>query len=160
MTIKIRPMIQADKPSIMAILRDLPEFKPAEIVVAEEVIDSYLLDPHRSDYYILVAEVESTVLGYICYGPTPLTDSTWDVYWQAVELKKQGQGIGRALMDAAEGEIRKAQGSLVLIETSTMPTYEKTRRFHLGQGYEIIGCIPDFYAIGDGKLILQKRLRG
>jgi len=159
MTLKIRPMTQSDKPHLMKILHDTPEFKPSEVLVAEEVIDSYLYDPVGSGYYTLIAEVDSAVVGYICYGPTPLTDGTWDMYWQAVAREKRGQGIGSALMEAAEVEIRKAKGRLAIIETSSTPAYEKTRRFHLGQGYEIIGCIPDFYAPGDDKLIMQKRLR-
>jgi len=143
----------------MKILQDTPEFKPSEVTVAEEVIDSYLKDPANSGYYTLVAEDDSGIVGYICYGPTPLTDGTWDLYWEAVARERRGQGIGSALMKAAEEKIRKAEGRLTLIETSSTPAYEKTRRFHLGLGYEIIARIPDFYTPGDDKLILQKRLR-
>jgi ribosomal protein S18 acetylase RimI-like enzyme len=158
-TLKIRRMLKKDKLALMEILRNTPEFKPSEVVVAEEVIDSYLRDPTGSGYHVLVAEDGSALVGYICYGPTPLTGGTWDLYWQAVIREKQGQGIGSVLMKVAEGEIRKAKGRLALIETSSTPAYEKTRRFHLGQGYEIIARIPDFYSPGDDKIILQKRLR-
>jgi ribosomal protein S18 acetylase RimI-like enzyme len=129
------------------------------VEVAEELIDSYLNDPVGSGYHILVAEVDSTVTGYICYGPTPLTEGTWDIYWEAVAPGKQGRGIGSALMKSAEKEIVRAKGSLAIVETSSTPLYEKTRNFYLGQGYEVICRIPDFYAPGDDKLILQKRLK-
>jgi len=129
------------------------------VAVAEEIIDCYLQDPLGSGYHILVAEVDSTVTGYICYGPAPLTEGTWDIYWMAVASKRQGQGIGSALMKSAEKEIAKAKGRLAIIETSSTPAYEKTRRFHISQGYDIIARILDFYAPGDDKLILQKRLR-
>jgi ribosomal protein S18 acetylase RimI-like enzyme len=129
------------------------------VAVAEELIDSYLDDPSGSGYRILVAEVASTVAGYICYGPTPLTEGTWDIYWVAVAQTRQDQGIGSALMKSAERDIARAQGRLSMIETSSTPAYEKTRSFHLSQGYEIVARIPDFYALGDDKLILQKRLR-
>jgi ribosomal protein S18 acetylase RimI-like enzyme len=152
-------MTHEDKPHITKILRGTPEFKPFEVAVAEELIDSYLEDPSSSGYHILVAEVDSTVTGYICYGPTPLTEGTWDIYWIAVAREKQGQGIGSALMKSAEKEIVRAKGRLAIIETSSTPAYEKTRHFHLGQGYEVICRIPDFYVPGDDKLILQKRLR-
>jgi GNAT superfamily N-acetyltransferase len=148
-----------DRPRITEILRDTPEFKPPEVVVAEELIDSYLDDPSGSGYHVLVAEADSTVEGYICYGATPLTEATWDVYWMAVAGEKQGHGIGGALLKSAETEIMKGQGRLVIIETSSTPLYEKTRRFHLGEGYEVVCRIPDFYAPGDDKLIMQKRLR-
>lgn len=129
------------------------------MAVAEELIDSYLDDPSGSGYHVLVAEADSTVAGYICYGPTPLTEGTWDIYWMTVAGEKQGQGIGSALMKSAEKEIRKAEGRLSIIETSSTPAYQKTRNFHFSQGYEIVARIPDFYAPGDDKLILQKRLR-
>lgn len=128
------------------------------MAVAEELIDSHLNDPSGSGYCILVAEADSTVAGYICYGPTPLTEGTWDIYWVAVAREKRDQGIGSALMKSAEKEIRKAKGRLSIIETSSTPAYEKTRKFHLGHGYEVVARIPDFYAPGDDKLILQKRL--
>jgi ribosomal protein S18 acetylase RimI-like enzyme len=129
------------------------------VAVAEELIDCYLEDTLNSGYHILVAHVDSTVAGYICYGPAPLTEGTWDIYWVAVARKKQGQGIGGALMKSAEKEIVKAKGRLSIIETSSTSAYEKTRHFHVSQGYQIVACIPDFYTPGDDKLILQKRLR-
>jgi ribosomal protein S18 acetylase RimI-like enzyme len=152
-------MSHEDKPRIIEILRATPEFKPFEVAVAEELIDSYLDDPSGSGYHILVAEIDSTVEGYICYGSTPLTEGTWDIYWVAVARKRQDQGIGSALIKSAEEEIVEAEGRLSIIETSSTPVYEKTRHFHISQGYEIIARIPDFYAPGDDRLILQKRLR-
>jgi ribosomal protein S18 acetylase RimI-like enzyme len=152
-------MSAEDKPRITEILRGTPEFKPFEVTVAEELIDCYLEDTLNSGYHILVAHVDSTVAGYICYGPAPLTEGTWDIYWVAVARKKQGQGIGGALMKSAEKEIVKAKGRLSIIETSSTSAYEKTRHFHVSQGYQIVACIPDFYTPGDDKLILQKRLR-
>jgi ribosomal protein S18 acetylase RimI-like enzyme len=152
-------MSHEDRPHITKILHDIPEFKPFEVAVAEGLIDSYLDDPSGSGYHILVAQVDSNVEGYICYGPTPLTEGTWDIYWVAVAQARQDQGIGSALMESAEKEILKAKGRLTIIETSSTPLYEKTRNFHISQGYEVVARIPDFYALGDDKLILQKRIR-
>jgi len=142
----------------MKILHDTPEFKPAEVLVAEEVIDSYLRDPHDSGYYTSVAESDSTVVGYICYGPTPLTKATWDVYWMAVASREKRKGIGGELLAYAEDKIKEAKGRLIVIETSSQPGYENTRRFYSNRGYESIAHLPDFYALGDDKIILQKRL--
>ena len=142
----------------MQILRNTPEFKPVEVAVAEELIDGYLEDAVGYGYYVLIAESGSALSGYICYGPTPLTEGTWDIYWMAVAQNKRGQGIGGALLKTAEGKIKEVQGRLTVIETSTIPSYENTRRFYLGQGYQEVATIPDFYAPGDGKLILIKAL--
>lgn len=154
--LKLRPIASADKPAIMQVLKDTPEFTPGEITVAEEVIDTYLHDPKNSGYHALVADVNSSVVGYICYGPTSLTQGTWDIYWMAVSPKSQGQGIGKSLLSTAEEHIRKAKGRMALIETSSTPQYEKTRRFHRSQGYELVSTIEDFYAPGDDKLTFRK----
>jgi ribosomal protein S18 acetylase RimI-like enzyme len=158
MAIKIRPILTSDRAALLQILKNTSEFKPSEILVAEEVIDCCLRD-NNLGYFILVAEENTGIAGYICYGPTPLTDGTWDLYWEAVPQERRGQGIGSALMKEAELAIRKAQGRLIIIETSSTPMYENTRHFYLGHDYEIIARIPDFYSLGDDKLILQKHLR-
>jgi ribosomal protein S18 acetylase RimI-like enzyme len=151
-------MVAGDKPALMRILQDTPEFKPLEVVVAEEVIDSYLSNPRKSGYHTLVAEEGPLVSGYICYGETPCTVGTWDIYWIAVAREKRGRGIGKALTEAAEAAIKKAGGRLAIIETSSTPPYENTRNFYLDRGYEIIARIPDYYLPGDDKLILRKIL--
>ncbi len=156
---RVRQMTSRDKAAIVQILHDTPEFKPAEVLVAEEVLNSYLHDPSGSGYDVLVAEVGSSVVGYICYGPTPLTEGTWDIYWMAVAPTEQGRGIGSTLLASAEGKIKEAQGRLALIETSSKPEYEKTRHFHQSQGYQLVCQLPDFYEPGDDKLTFQKRLR-
>jgi ribosomal protein S18 acetylase RimI-like enzyme len=150
-------MVAGDKPALMRILRDTPEFKPLEVEVAEEVIDSYLDDP-RSGYFILIAEDAGEIAGYICYGETPCTVGTWDIYWVAVDRGKRSKGIGRLLSEKAEAEIKQAGGRLAIIETSSTPLYENTRNFYLGRGYETVARIPDFYMPGDDKLVLRKKL--
>jgi ribosomal protein S18 acetylase RimI-like enzyme len=127
-------------------------------VVAEEVIDGYLEDPQGTGYHALVAEDGSQIAGYICYGQTPCTVGTWDIYWIAVAGEKRGKGVGGALTKAAEEEIKRLEGRLILIETSSQPVYENTRRFYLGQKYEPVARIPDFYSPGDDLLIMRKRL--
>jgi ribosomal protein S18 acetylase RimI-like enzyme len=158
MTANIRPMAAKDKSAVMEILQHTPEFKPAEVVVAEEVIDGYLCDPTGSGYHVIVAEDGGYIVGYLAYGPTPLTEGTWDFYWAAVVPQKRGRGIGKSLLAFAEREIVEARGRLALIETSSKPEYENTRRFHQSQGYEVACRIPDFYSPGDDKVIFVKRL--
>ena len=156
--IKIRKMTRRDKPSLMSLLRDTPEFTPAELIVAEEVIDSYLKDTEKSGYFTIVSVEGNTVNGYLCYGPTPLTEGTWDLYWAAVSRNMRGKGIGKALWEIGEADIREQGGRLAVIETSSKPNYESTRRFHEARGYRSVGSIADFYAIGDDKIIYVKRL--
>jgi len=156
----IRPMLPGDRKALFNILDAIPEFRPAEVLVAKEVIDSYLHDPSGSGYNILVAVIDTSIAGYICCGPTPLTEGTWDIYWMATSPEKQGQSIGSNLIALAESRIIKSGGRLIIIETSSKPEYEKTRCFYFGHGYEVVARVPDFYAPKDDKLILQKNLAG
>lgn len=157
MTLNVRPMVATDRQPVTHILKTTTEFKPIEVTVAEELIDAYLEKNKVSGYSLLVAEENKTVMGYICFGDTPLTEGTWDIYWIAVDKRQQGKGIGRALMSAAEEDIRNNRGRLVLIETSSTAEYEKTRRFYHNIGYTVICRIPDFYTFGDDKIVLEKR---
>lgn len=158
MTLKIRPMITKDKRALLPMLKSTPEFKPIEVSVAEEVINSYLLHGTDSGYNIQVAEDNKEVVGYICYGQTPCTVGTWDIYWIAVDHTKRGRSIGKTLSELAEKEIKQAGGRLIFIETSSTPLYENTIKFYLKRGYEVVARISDFYTPGDDKLILQKKL--
>jgi ribosomal protein S18 acetylase RimI-like enzyme len=154
---EIRPMVAGDKSKVMAILRDTPEFKPVEVDVAGELIDAFIDGGTSSGYFLLAGTVDSAVVGYICYGPTPLTTGTWDIYWMAVSQRSQRHGVGRALLNAAESDIENARGRLILIETSSKPGYEKAQRFYAKQGYELISRIADFYEPGDDKLTYLRR---
>ena len=87
MDFRLRPMTAEDKPSVMALLESTPEFETPEIPVAEEVIDGYLDCPGR-DYRITIAESSARIIGYVCFGQTPLTLGTWDIYWMAVSMVK------------------------------------------------------------------------
>ena len=89
MTINIRPMLKRDKPPLMQILRNTPEFKPVEVAVAEELIDGYLEDAVGYGYYVLIAESGSLLLGYICYGPTPHLDGSYTVFGLVVAGMEQ-----------------------------------------------------------------------
>lgn len=155
---KIRDMVSTDKKAIMAILEDTPEFKPIEVHIAEELIDAYLEEGIDSGYFILVGWVDSAVAGYICFGPTPLTTGTWDIYWMAVSRRFQRHGVGRALLEAAETNIQNTHGRLILIETSSKPDYVKAQNFYAGRGYDLISRIVDFYEPGDDKLTYLKRI--
>ena len=159
MKLHIRQMTAADKTALMQILNQISEFEPEEVGVAEDVIDGYLKSPTSSGYYILVAEYNSSLVGYICYGDTPLTKGTWDIYWMAVTPQHQSLGIGKALVEAAESNIKELKGRLIIIETSSKPEYEKTRSFHKARGYALTCRIADFYSPGDDLLIFQKRFK-
>jgi ribosomal protein S18 acetylase RimI-like enzyme len=156
----IRAMEARDKTTVLGLVRATGFFTDAEVGVAEELIDVYLGQPDQRDYRVEVIENEARdVVGYMTWGPTPLTEGTYDIYWMAVAPSEQGRGRGKALVRWAENEVRRGDGRLVLIETSSQPKYESTRRFYIDLGYLEVARIPDFYRVGDDRVIYAKSLR-
>lgn len=155
----VRPLTNTDRERVMDIIRATRFFVPDEIKVAEELIDIYLSQPDQQDYQIVVIEDQSgKVTGYMTYGPTPLTEGTWDLYWIAVSPEVQGQGYGQLLVRYLENEVKKKGGRLVMIETSSQPKYLPTRKFYEKLGYREMARIPDFYRPGDDRVIFGKHL--
>ncbi len=126
---------------------------------ALELVD-LALKPNNPDYTILVATKESDaqVIGYICYGPTPMTDGTFDLYWVASDPTVRGQGVGASMVSAMEGDLRRRKARLMRVETSAMEAYGPTRGFYAAMKYKEESRFRDFYKEGDDLIVLSKRL--
>lgn len=112
-----------------------------------------------SDYAFLGAFTpEDELVGYACYGPTPATDGTYDLYWIAVHPEAQGAGSGSTLLAEVERRIAGLDGRLLVVETSSRSDYEATRGFYAARGYAEVARVADFYAPADDRIILTKRL--
>jgi ribosomal protein S18 acetylase RimI-like enzyme len=158
----IRPLVAADRSGVFRILENAGNFTPAEVGIALELIDEWLELGEHSGYLTYVLEArdpeKSEVLGYVCFGPTPLTESTFDLYWIAVDKSKHRGGVGKRLLKFSEEEVVRRGGKMLLIETSSQETYGGTIQFYERTGYELVGKIPEYYKPGDDKLIFAKRL--
>ncbi len=112
-----------------------------------------------ADYAFLGAfDDGDQLLGYACFGPTPSTDGTWDLYWLAVHPAAQGRGAGRALVRAVEQLLVARQGRLLAVETSSRESYAHSREFYARCGYTEAARVRDFYAPADDRIILTTRL--
>ncbi|MBK9333304.1 MAG: GNAT family N-acetyltransferase [Ignavibacteria bacterium] len=154
----IRALIQDDREKIICILKDTRNFSDDEINIAVELIDVYLNNPGQNDYEIFVDE-EIKIRGYVCIGPRPLTEGTYDLYWIAVNPSVQSSGIGSGLINFIEDHLKSKNGRLVLIETSGKESYEKERRFYEKNNYMLLVNIKDFYKPGDDLIVYGKYLK-
>lgn len=154
----MRGLRPGDRGAIETLLSATEVFRPAEIAVAMELVDAALSKPDQGDYTFATADVSGEVAGYACWGATPCTEGTFDLYWIATSPAFQGKGIGRRLMEVAEADMRSRAGRLCVIETSSLPKYEPTRRFYLGLGYSEAAVLRDFYTAGDHKVIYTRVL--
>ena len=152
----IRPLQPRDRLRIQDIVHAVGNFNPAETDVAMELVDDALQKGSVSDYIVYVLEKDAAVCGYACFGKTPLTDSTFDFYWMAVDPLHQRQGLGRALIRFVEEEVQRRGGAMLILETSSLETYRRTVRIYELSGYTLTARIPNFYRQGDDKLIYIK----
>ncbi|MGE5295942.1 MAG: GNAT family N-acetyltransferase, partial [Solirubrobacterales bacterium] len=154
--ISIRWCRPEDRQTVLSFLSETGFFRPDEIDIAREVLDAALAEGPKGHYQSFVAEVNGETVGWVCYGPTPCTIGTFDIYWIGVSSAWQGRGIGRALTNYAEQLIRDRGGRLFVVETSGRESYTPTRRFYEALGYEQAASIPDFYGPGDPRVIFIK----
>jgi ribosomal protein S18 acetylase RimI-like enzyme len=132
-------------------------FTEAEITCAVELLDTVLNNPEQKDYLVMVAEDQNRPVGYILYGPVPLTEGNFDIYWIATDPGCQGRGFGRQLLASAEEDMRSRGARMICLETSSQGSYQRTRRFYDQAGYAEESRIRDFYRTGDDRLTYVKR---
>lgn len=154
----IRKVQAADRPSIADLIEAAGNLTGEERLCAVELLDIYLNDPLQKDYFFLAASDDRGLLaGYICYGPTPLTEGVYDMYWIIVDAHRRREGVGDRLLAGAEAALNGLGARMLVAETSGLVSYEPARRFYAKNGFTQDSRIRDFYKPGDDKIIYVKR---
>ncbi len=157
--IVVRSTTPQDSTALLRLAGAEPLFSPDENAAVEELLSDYFGRPDHRGYFFLTAEADGQLIGFACYGPTPLTEGTYDLYWICVDAAARGRGIGRELMAQVEDRVREAGGRMIVLDTSGRPDYATTRAFYERLGYRRTATVPDFYAPGDDLVIYSRRLR-
>lgn len=160
--VTVAPLTRANRDRVAEILKSSQLFRDDEVDVALELFDLSVgneSETKEQDYTFVGAYADdSTLTGFACYGPTPDTDRTYDLYWIAVDQEAQGLGSGTILLTEVERRLQEMEARMVVVETSSRPDYEGTRNFYLRRGYAAAATVKDFYAPSDGRVIFTKRL--
>ncbi|MEL6531352.1 MAG: GNAT family N-acetyltransferase, partial [Pseudomonadota bacterium] len=98
------------------------------------------------------------VKGVAYYVPEQLTDGAWNLLLIAVDPVVHGDGIGTTLMEYIEADLVQQDARILLVDTSGMPEFERTRGFYDMLGYEREARIRDYYSVGDDKVTFRKAL--
>lgn len=168
MSLRLHPLSPRDRLRVREILDATSVFRAEEVGVALELFDdvypahakrSAEAPPVSPDYEFVGAFAEGDRLdGYACFGPTPGTDGTYDLYWIAMDPASQQSGGGSALLSAVEQQLSEREARLVVVETSSRPDYGPARRFYERRGYTAAARLRDFYAPNDDRIVYVKRL--
>jgi ribosomal protein S18 acetylase RimI-like enzyme len=134
---------------------------------AIELLDAALAQAEGNTYEALIGlagldRLEDAAadrpVAYACFGRTPMTETTFDLYWLVVAAEARGRGLGRAMLDATHEHLRGQGARTVRVETSSLEGQGGAARFYRSAGYRSVGAIPDFYRAGDDLLIFAKVL--
>jgi len=152
----LRPVGRAQRAPLERLTRAAGVFQPEEVAVALELLDESLAGD--DDYRFLGSYAGDELTGYACWGPTPGTRGTYDLYWIVVEPAWQGKGVGTQLLAAVERQLLADGCRLIVVETSSRAEYLATRGFYERRGYRPAARLPGYYAPGDDLVIYLKDL--
>ncbi|MGH7605943.1 MAG: GNAT family N-acetyltransferase [Gemmatimonadales bacterium] len=156
MTCSLRPVGRAHRARLEQLTRATGLFREEEVGTAVELLDASLAGD--ADYTFAGAFEGEHLVGYACWGPTPGTAGTHDLYWIVVDRERQGRGIGTLLLRDVEARLAAHGARLVVVETSSRADYAPTRGFYESRGYTRAATIPGYYAPGDDLVIYTKDL--
>jgi ribosomal protein S18 acetylase RimI-like enzyme len=144
--------------SYLMLARETGAFEDIEIEILREILEAWEKSPEK-DYTLIEIRDGHKVAGFAVYGPVPMTDFSYDIYWIVVDHALQGKGVGHQLMGLIESTVLKANEKAILrIETSGKKEYAYQQRFYQSCGYMLIGRIADFYEPGDDFLMYAKHI--
>lgn len=163
--LRVFPVAAAHRGRIAELLAATGAFSDSEMAVALELFDEAMsasapaagVEPDYS--FLGVFTPQNELAGFACWGPTPDTDGTFDLYWLAVDPSLAGTGAGTLLLSEVEQRLRSKDARMVVAETSSRDDYEAARWFYARRGYTEAGRVADFYAWSDDRIIFTKRLR-
>lgn len=147
---------EADIPEIVRMIEQAGVFNAADVECVGELLDEYFHKPGRGGYEFIVYREAGRPVGMACYGATPLTEGTYDLYWLCVAPEARRGGIAGKLFREMEADLRRYGARLLVIETSGIDDYRPAREFYLAAGCQRQATIPDFYAPGDDLVMYTK----
>lgn len=150
----IRQVEQTDLAALKSVI-DSSDLFPAELL--DEMMAGYFSGEKPNEIWLTYEEGVPVAIAYC--APEPMTEGTWNLYLIAVHKSYQGGGRGAALMAYVEAMLAKQGQRVLIVETSALPEFERTRAFYHQIGYTEEARIRDFYQAGEDKVIFWKALR-
>ncbi|MDA0994741.1 MAG: GNAT family N-acetyltransferase [Proteobacteria bacterium] len=120
---------KCDREAVRALVTETGFFSPDEQDVAVELVDETLLRGKASGYEFIFVDMPGDpprLMGYVCFGPIPATQGSFDLYWIAVAPASQRSGLGARLIREAE-RLAKIQGATQMF-VDTRVAANSTRR--------------------------------
>ncbi len=150
---RIRPTTNGDMPGLKAVV-DANGLFPADML--DDMAAAYFSSDAANEFWLTADEAGPVAIAYC--APERMTQGTWNLLLIAVHPARQGRGLGAALMQHVESALAAGGERVLLVETSGLPTFERTRAFYRKLGYTEEARIREFYQAGEDKIIFRKAL--
>jgi ribosomal protein S18 acetylase RimI-like enzyme len=156
----IRPTIPEDTPTLLAITEGTGLFSELDLEALDSVLVAYHDENADLGHRCVTYEQQGQIVAFTYYAPAAMTERTWYLWWIVVSKQIQAKGLGGELLRLVEEGARAANGRLMMVETSGLPSYELTRKFYLKHQYEVAAVLKDYYADEHDMVVYRKRLQG
>jgi ribosomal protein S18 acetylase RimI-like enzyme len=147
-------MVKADLADVKSIV-DANQMFPSEFL--DEMTVEFFSGESMEKWFVIEKD-DKKVIGVAFCSPERMTEGTWNLLMIAVHPDAQGRGAGKQLISYAEKLVRSLDARILLVETSGLPEYQRTRDFYPKCGYSQVALIPEYYDKGDDKIIFMKSL--
>tara|TARA_R110000868_G_scaffold117599_4_gene312156 strand:- start:3120 stop:3599 length:480 start_codon:yes stop_codon:yes gene_type:complete len=142
----IIPLEKCHQVAMQALLSSITIFTDDEVEVVNELLETYLFNESQKDYYFYVTrEYDDTFSSFICFGPTPMTKNTFDLYWLGTHPDHRGKGLAHGLIRHMKKAMTEQGARLIRVETSSKELYAETQAFYDRLKFKEAARIKDFY---------------
>jgi ribosomal protein S18 acetylase RimI-like enzyme len=153
----IRPVTPDDAATVIGLAIASGLFPPDAADFLHHMMTDYFGGKQAEGHVCIIAE-EVEPVGVAYYEPARATDRTWYLTMIAVRGDMQGQGHGAALTHAVEQALQAQGQRVLLVETSGLPDFARTRRFYVKCGYAEEARVRDYYTVGEDMVLFRKVL--
>nr|WP_164929079.1 GNAT family N-acetyltransferase [Gloeobacter violaceus] len=122
----------------------------------DDMLAGYFSGDASDDFWLTSDDGGPVAVAY--YAPERMTQGTWNLLLIAVDPDRQGQGRGSALLCHVEQALAARGERVLLVETSGLPSFARTRAFYQKCGYEEEARIREYYQAGEDKVVFRKLL--
>lgn len=148
-------------PEVLKLLSLYPGIFNDKILSAatEEIQRALHPNDTESQYFVARHKIgRNRIIGVIGYDLTEPCAKVYYLGWFAVDPEYQRRGIGRALLEKVETDLKNRGGRLFLADTLDGGENSPVKRFYEACGFLKGGFVPDYWAPGEDLTMFYKKI--
>ncbi len=150
----IRKAIQSDKESILLLSEQVGFGNEEKEYFGQQLDNAFQSISGKS---IIVYE-DNGVQAAAFLVEDELAPGVWNMLFIAVSEHQRNSGIGSQLIEYIEKELLSKKARLLIVETSSQEYFIPARKFYEKNNFTLTATIPNYYEVGDDKIIYYKSI--